>query len=422
MKTEGKRRVVITGLGVVSPGGIGQQAFWQTMITGTTRISPLRHLDTLPLYVAGTVQDFLVDDYIDRKLQHRTDRMTHFALAAIQEALADAQLQFEDENPQRVGAVIANTLGGVNHGLQQLESLYTRGPRFVSAYAAIAWLHVANVGQAAIRYGIRGYSKTPVNDTVGGLNALSMAYTAIQRGVADVIIAGGCEAFLNPYILLVLAQQGHVFTGTDPQAYRPFDRRAQGFIVAEGAGICILEEYEHARKRRARIYGEIIGYGQTHEARGLHPPSQDGKHYARAITQALQEGNISPASISYFSLDGRASRSADQGEATALHMALGPYAETIPCSVPRTMIGHSYAAAGALDVITSLLTLQHGIIPPTINCSEYDPGYKLRLICNQASSLDQTDEQEEQASRIALVGGRGIGGTNIVLALRRGND
>ena len=171
-----------------------------------------------------------------------------------------------------MGAIIANTVGGVNYVLQQLEALYKKGPRAMSAYTAIAWLHVANVGQAAIRYNIRGYCKTPVNDTVGGLDALGSAYQAIQRGAADVIIAGGCEAMLNPFILLLLSRQKQYLTGSDPQAYRPFDRRAAGLILAEGAGMCIVEELEHAQRRGAPIYGEIVGYGQTNDASGLLPP------------------------------------------------------------------------------------------------------------------------------------------------------
>ncbi|GER88694.1 hypothetical protein KDW_28560 [Dictyobacter vulcani] len=234
MKQLQQRRVVITGLGVVSPNGIGQDAFWQAGLAGRSGVIRLPQEETLPIQVAGVVQNFLAEDYIERKLANRSDRMTHFAFAAIQEALADAQLALDHEDPQRVGAVIANTMGGVEYVLQQLQALYTRGPRFMSAYTAIAWLHVATIGQTAIRHGIQGYCKTPVNDTVGGLDALGMAYGAIRRGAADVIIAGGCEAFLNPFILLILSQQGQYVTGDDLAGYRPFDQRASGLVLAEG--------------------------------------------------------------------------------------------------------------------------------------------------------------------------------------------
>src|SRR5712692_5072516 len=271
MEHNTERRVVITGLGVVAANGIGKEAFWRATSRGVSGIKPISRHPTseLPISVAGEVSDFVVHDYIERKLINRTDRMTHFVLAAVQEALQDANIVLEQENPQRVGAVIANTLGGVEYLAEQSQPLYVRGPRYMSVYTAIAWLQVANVGQLSIRHGIQGYCKTPVNDTVGGLNALGMAYRAIRRNAADVILAGGCEAPLYPLVLLVLGRSDYTALGDDPRAYRPFDRRAAGLLLAEGAGICILEEYEHAQRRGAPIYGEIVGYGQTNDAHGL---------------------------------------------------------------------------------------------------------------------------------------------------------
>jgi len=412
MEHNTERRVVITGLGVVAANGIGKEAFWRATSRGISGIKPISRHPTsdLPIAVAGEVSDFVVNDYIERKLVNRTDRMTHFVLAAVQEALQDAKIALEQENPQRVGAVIANTMGGVEYLLEQAHTLYTRGPRFMSVYSAIAWLQVANVGQISIRHGIQGYCKTPVNDTASGLNALGMAYRAIRRKAADIIIAGGCEAFLYPFILFVLAHSGYAALGDDANAYRPFDRRAAGLLAAEGAGICILEEYEHARRRGAPIYGEILGYGQTNDAHGLAAPSSNGRQYARAIQLVMQEAQLQPQDIGYFSLDGQAIPSSDVGEAEALHKVFGSDLERLPVSVPRTMLGHSYAAAGALDAITALLALRHGIIPPTINCEELDPRYGLNLVQEEAGPLSATT---------VLIGGRALGGTNVVLALRK---
>ncbi len=405
------RRVVVTGLGVVAPNGLGKEAFWKATRLGISGIKPLHRFPTadLPLHVAGEITNFVVEDVLNRKLANRSDRMTHFALAAIQEAFADARLDMEQEDAQRVGAVIANTVGGATYAVNEIAALHLRGPRAVSAYTAIAWLQVANVGQTSIRYGIQGYCKTPVNDVVGGLDALGMAYSAMRRGAADVIIAGGCEALLDPVIMLALARHGFCAPGDDLAAYRPFDQRAAGLVLAEGAGICILEEYEHARQRGAPIYGEIIGYGQTNDAHGLTSPPADGAQYARALRQAMQEGAISPDEIGYVSLDGRAVPSSDQGEAEALRLTFGAELERLPVSVPRTMIGHSYAAAGALDAITALLALQHGVIPPTINCDELDPRYGLDLVRDEARPFTQP---------VVLLGGRGVGGANVVVALR----
>jgi 3-oxoacyl-(acyl-carrier-protein) synthase len=416
MRNSNKRRVVITGLGVVAPNGIGQEAFWQATVTGTSGIKIVQD-DTGQEWAMGAIPAFVATAHIERKLAQRTDRMTHFTFAAIHEALQDAQLLLEQEDPQRIGAVIANAAGGAGFVFKQLQALYTKGPRFVSAYTAIAWLNVANVGQAAIHYNIQGYCKTPVNDTVSGLDAMGMAYRAIQRGVADVILAGGSEACLYPLFMQGMAYHGQCVTGNDIHMYRPFDVRASGLILAEGAGICVVEEYEHARQRNAPIYGEIIGYGQTNDALGLRPPASDGKHYARAMRQTIEEGAIQPEDIAYFNLDGRALPAADQGEVAALHLNALTH---IPVSVPRTSIGHSYAAAGAIDTITALLALKHESIPPTLNCEELAPDCVLDIVRDKARAMRPAPhDTQNRGGRVVLVGGRGLGGINAVLAVKK---
>ncbi len=406
------RRVVITGLGVVAPNGIGIEAFWHAISKGVSSIRPVQRFPTidLPIQVAGEVRDFKVEHYIERKLANRTDSVTHFVFAAVQEALQDAKLVLEHEDPKRVGVVIANTAGGVEYVLEQMEALHVRGPRYMSAYTAIAWLPVANAGQTSVRYGLQGYCKTPINDTVGGLDALGMAYAAIRRGAADVLITGGCESLLHPIFLLILGQSDHCALGDDPNAYRPFDQRAAGTILAEGAGICILEEYEHALRRGVPIYGEIVGYGQTNDARVFGLPAHNGMQYARAMCLAMQEANLQPEDIGYFSLDGRAIPQSDHAEVDALQRTFGADLQHLPVSVPRTMLGHSFAAAGALDTITALLAFQYGMIPPTINCEQLLPQYGLNLVRDEARPLSYS---------AALIGGRGIGGANVVLAIRK---
>lgn len=413
MNSAGERRVVVTGLGVVAPNGTGVDAFWQASLQGVSGIaSPQRFaVDELPIQVVGEVPDFQAEAHLPRKFVQRTDRVTHFASVAVAEALRDARLDFTQEEPGRVGAVIANTLGGVEFVLEQIEALYTKGPRAMSAYTAIAWLQVASVGQVSLRHSLQGYCKTPVNDTAGGLEALALATRAIRRGVADVLITGGSEALLHPYFLLLLGHSDICVPGCDPRAYRPFDRRANGLILAEGAGICILEEYEHARRRQAPIYGEILGSGSTNDARGHCSPTSDGVHYARAMRLALQDAQLQPAEIDYFSLDGRAHLEADRAEVAALREVFGAYLDELPVSVPRTMNGHSYAAAGALDTIAALLALRSQQIPPTLNCEQPAFGAQLDLVCEQARPFMGTT---------ALIGARGISGTNLVLAVRQG--
>lgn len=409
---QAERRVVITGLGIVAANGIGKEEFWHATSNGISGIKPISRFSTtdLPVSIAGEVSNFVPEEYIDRKLAARTDRMTHFAFATAQQALQDAGINLAQDNPQRVGAVIANTVGGVEYVLEQISALHVRGPRAMSAFTAIAWLPVSNVGQISVYYGLQGYCKTLGNDTAGGLDALGMAYAAIRRGAADLIITGGCEALLEPCVLLVLSHGDCCLVGNDPHAYRPFDRRAAGLVLGEGAGMCILEEYEHAVQRGAPIYGEIVGYGQTNDAHGLRNSAATGKQYARAMSQAMREGNIQAKDIAYCSLDGRAHPIFDQREVEALRLSFGPDYEAIPASVPRTMLGHSYAAAGVLDTITALVALQKGIIPPTINSDELDPRYELNLVQNEARPL---------VGSAVLIGGRGVSGANVVLAIKR---
>ncbi len=414
MKKEIQRRVVVTGLGAIAPNGIGKEAFWDATSRGISGIQPIQRFSTkdLRIHVAGEISNFLAQDYLDRKLINRTDRMTHLVLPAVQEALNDARLILADEDPHHIGAVIANTLGGVDYGARELAALHMRGPRSMSAYTAIAWLQVANIGQTTIHFGVQGYSKTPINDAIGGLDALCLGHGAIQRGEAEIIITGGCEAMLNPLILFVLGSSDDFATGDDPNAYRPFDRRASGLVCAEGAGICILEEYEHARRRGATIYGEIVGYGQTNDAHGLLPPSSNGTQYARAMRLAMKNSGLQREDIAYISLDGRAMPSSDTGEVEALHMTFGSDLTHLPVSVPRTMIGHSYGAAGALDAVTGLLALQHHLIPPTINCEQLDPRYGLDMVQGEARSL-------VQQTNAVLLGGRAVGGANVVVTLKQ---
>jgi 3-oxoacyl-(acyl-carrier-protein) synthase len=410
------RRVVITGLGVVAPSGIGKAAFWEALQAGHASIGALsRNQETeLPLPFVGEVRDFHVENYIDRKLANRTDRMTHFALAAVQEALQDAQLETEQEDPQRIGAVIANTLGGVEYVTEQIEQLYTRGPRAMSAYTAIAWLHMANVGQTSIRHNFQGYGKVPVNDMCGGLDALGLAYEAIRRGAADVLIAGGSEAPLNPCALHVLSTHSPLYGEAIPHAYRPFDLRGTGPLLAEGAGICVLEDYEHARRRNAPIYGEITGYVQTCAPLDLAKPVlPDVATYARTLRLLFKEANITQEDIASVYLDGRALPAWDASEATALREVFGATFDTLPCSVPRTQFGHSLAASGALDTITALLALREGIVPPTLHCEEPATQYCPPGLVRGNVSV-QTEPQQH-----ALICARGLGGSHVMLAVRK---
>lgn len=415
MKSASERRIVVTGLGVIAPNGFGKEAFWQASLNGISGIKPIQRFstDNLPIQVAGEVANFQARDYLERKFIQRTDRVTHFACVAAEEARQDAGLDLTREDPRRVGVVIANTLGGIEFVVEQIEGFYTQGPRAMSAYTAIAWLQIANAGQVSLRYGLQGFSKTPVSDTAGGLEALVIAANAIRRGAADIMFAGGSEALLHPLFLQIFGHSGLNAPGDDPHAYRPFDQRASGMILAEGAGICVLEEYEHARQRQAPIYGEILGAGQTSDASAPMPLAPTGTYYARAINLALQDAHLQPDEIDYFNLDGRAEPLADLAEEAALCQVFGQRVATLPVSVPRTMLGHSYAAAGALDAISTLLALREQRIPPTLNCEQPEPRQRLNLVRDLARPFIGTT---------ALVGARSLSGSNIVLAVKRAKE
>ncbi|GCF11164.1 beta-ketoacyl-[acyl-carrier-protein] synthase family protein [Dictyobacter arantiisoli] len=410
------RRVVITGLGVVAPGGTGKEAFWDALRAGHSCVKAhTANQDNLvPLPDVGQALSFQAEHYLERKLVQRSDRMTHFTLAAVEEALHDAQLQMEQEDCQRIGAVIANTLGGVGYVTQQIEHLYTQGPRSLSAHTAIAWLQMANVGQTSIRYGLQGFGKVPVNDLCGGLDALGLAYEAIRRGAADVLISGGSEAPLHPCALQVLTTGEPLSPEMIPDTYRPFDRRASGPLLAEGAGICIVEEYEHARQRHATIYGELIGYAQTTTPLNLlHLTQSASASYTRALSLALEQADLTPEDIACLYLDGRAIPDWDSSETAALREIFGTHFETLPCSVPRSQFGHSFAAAGALDTISALLGLRDALIAPTINCDE-----PAAHACPPGLVRNQTANQHATANT-ALLCARGLGGSHVVLAVRK---
>jgi 3-oxoacyl-(acyl-carrier-protein) synthase len=414
----GGRRVVVTGLGAVAPSGIGKTAFWNAVCKGKTTIRPIAlecdGEQSFP-YV-GEVKDFKVENYIDRKMVQRTDRMTQLVLPAVQEALQDSGLVLAEEDPGRIGVVIANTLAGISYVTQQIERLYLRGLRFLSAHTALAWLHTANVGRVAVQYDLRGYCKTPINDTCGSLDALGMGFQAIRRGAADVLITGGTEAPVHPNVLYVLDMLPPPFhRGTDSHSYRPFDQRADGLLIAEGAGICILEEYEHAVQRGAPIYGEIVGYAQTCAPGVLSADMlPDEAAYIRALQLALSEAQMRPEDIACIFADGRAVPAWDAIEMAALREVFGSALETLPCSVPRTQFGHTLAASGALDTICALMALQEHRIPPTINCEEPDP-----RSCPPGLVRGEVRKQEGEPQG-ELICARGIGGSHVVLAIKRG--
>jgi 3-oxoacyl-(acyl-carrier-protein) synthase len=411
---DGARRVAVTGIGFVTPVGVGTEEGWKGALAGRSGLGrpSERHDPELPVRVVGEVNGFEATDYIPKKLVVRSDRNTHFAFAACIQALADARIDPEEEDKTRVGLVFASNYGGLSYYLDNLTRLHQRGPSFVSAYMATAWIPSAPVGQLSIAYGFTGYSKTLVNDSAGGVDAIGAAYSAVRRGDSDVIIAGGFEAALADAAIVCLATFDEICRDApDPaSAYRPFNAERHGLVVAEGGAIVVLEDLERAQARGASIYAEVVGFAQTSDAVDLRSFAPDGQQYARAMRSALEQGGVGADEVDYVSADGRATEDGDRAEARAIHAALAERGETVPVSAPKSMNGNALAGAGAIDTAYAALALREGKIPPTINLDEQDPELGLNVVANKA---------QEASLAAALVLARGTGGVNSALVLRK---
>jgi 3-oxoacyl-[acyl-carrier-protein] synthase II len=408
------RRVVITGFGVVTPIGIGKDTFWEAAKAGESGIGrpTLVTNPDIPVHVAGEVKNFDPLVAMNKKLVVRTDRNTQFSFVACQEALADAGLDLAGEDKSRVGIVLASNYGGLSYYLDNLVRLHQKGPSFVSAYMAIAWIPSAPVGQLSIFYGTTGYSKTVVNDATGGTDAMGVAYRAIRSGEADVIFTGGFEAALAEAAIAGISNFPEICRDADDPstAFRPFDSNRNGIVIGEGGALFVFEEYERAKARGAQIYAEVAGFAQTNDAFDIHHFEPTGEQYARAMKLALGVAGLTPDDVSYVNADGRATVEGDRTEAKAIRLLLGDRADEVPVSAPKSMVGNSLAGAGAVDVAFAALALRDGIIPPTINVTEQDPECDINVV-TAARSNGPVD--------VVVIGTRGTGGTNSAMVLRR---
>jgi 3-oxoacyl-(acyl-carrier-protein) synthase len=410
--SDGLRRVGITGVGLVTSLGVGREETWKKVRAGESGLGrpSEKHDPNLPVRVVGEV-DFEATDFIPKKLAVRSDLNTHFAFAACIEALADAGIDPEQVDKTQVGLVFASNYGGLSYYLDNLTRLHQRGPSFVSAYMATAWIPSAPVGQLSIFYGFTGYSKTLVNDSAGGLDAVGAAYAAVRRGDSDVIIAGGFEAALADAAIVCLATFDEICKDApDPgAAYRPFDSERYGVVIAEGGAIVILEDLERAKARGAPIYAEVTGFAQTSDAVDLQQFAPDGDQYARAMRLALDQAGVAADEVDYVSADGRATAEGDRSEAKAIHLALDNRGPSVAVSAPKAMTGNTLAGAGAIDTALTACAMREGMLPPTINVGEQDPELGVRVVMTA----------EDAEIRNALVLARGTGGVNSALVLSR---
>ncbi len=403
---ERARRAVVTGIGVVAPNGVGTDAWWSATLDGRSGIGPITRFDASRYATrhAGEVSGFEASDYIDRRMIVQTDRWTWMGLAATEMALADAGFRPAEHDPFAMSVITASSSGGNEFGQLEIQKLWGQGPRFVGAYQSIAWFYAATTGQISIRHGMKGHSGVVAAEGAGGLEALAQTRRALRRGLSAVV-SGGLEAPLGPYALCCQLANGRLAA----DAYRPFDERASGYLPGEGGAILFVEELAAARERGAPVYGELAGYGATHDGRLPGTPA-GARQLARAISLALRDAGIGPEAIDVVFADGAGTPDADAAEADALRLALGEHSATVPVTVPKTMLGRSYAGAASIDAAAALLSLRDGRIPPTVNLERPAARHGLRFV---------RDRAEAAPLQTALVVARGYGGFNSALVLRR---
>lgn len=402
------RQAVVTGVGVVAPNGIGTDSFWKATREGTAHLTRVTRegCDHLPLAVAGLVDDFDPVGTVEDKFLVQTDRFTHFALHAADQALRDAGIP--DLPEYAIGVATASSSGGGEFGQRELQNLWGTGPDFVGPYQSIAWFYAASTGQISIRGGFKGPCAVLADDEAGGLDAIAHAARSIGRG-ADAMVVGAAEAPIAPYSMVCQLGYDELSRAADPaRAYLPFDAAACGFAPAEGGAVLVLEEREAAERRGAVIRATVAGHGATFTGTDDWASSRQG--LARAIGQALAEAGVGPDEIDVVFADALAVPAADRAEVLALGDALGAHAADVPVTAPKAGIGRAYCGGPVLDVAAAVLAMEHGVIPPTpgVFATEYD----IDLVTGRARAA---------RVRTALVLSRGLMGCNAALVLR-GHD
>ncbi|MFH1245437.1 MAG: beta-ketoacyl-[acyl-carrier-protein] synthase family protein [Candidatus Omnitrophota bacterium] len=407
--------IVITGMGIVSPAGVGKANFWRHIREGNSFVTPITRFDAslYPSRIAGQVKE--LEPYsgsFSPRLLKKIDLFSHLALVAAELAVKDARIDWKDFNLHRAGIFMGNAIGGWLFAETELRDLYLEGRAGVSPYMASAWFPAAPQGQLSIYYGIKGYSKTIVADRAGSLIAIAYGARTLNRGKLDLVLAGGMEAPITPYALLCCNTCGALSRKNDApyDAYAPFDKKRDGFVLAEGSGIMTLERLSGARKRGASTYARICGFYTNCDGYDCIEPEPEGIHLAYAIEAALDEAGFARESVDYICSDGAAAPSGDISETRAIKKVFGQRAKAIPVSAPKSMFGNMLGAQGSVDVIATVLSMMFDTVCPTINYKDADAQCDLDYVPNKA---------RHQEIKRALVISRGRGGINAVMALEK---
>ena len=410
-----KRRVVITGTGSITPLGIGTQKFWNAIKEGKSGIDVVTRFDVssnYPTTIAGEVKDFDPEQYIDKKEAKRMDRYTQFAVAAAKIAIEDSNLDMEAIDKERIGVILGTGIGGLQVLEDQHSVLVNKGPERVSPFFIPMMIANMAAGQIAIMIGAKGVNETVVTACASGTNAVGDAFKCIQRGDAEIIITGGTEAAVTPLAFAGFCSlKAMSRRNDDPKtASRPFDAERDGFIMSEGAGVLILEEYEHAVKRSANILAEIVGYGCTSDAYHITAPAPNGEGATRAMAIAIKDAGIEPKDIGYINAHGTSTEMNDKLETQGIKKIFGEHAHKVAISSTKSMTGHMLGAAGGIEAIISALALKEGFLPPTINYNNPDPECDLDYVPNKGRKAD---------IKYAISNTFGFGGQNATICLKR---
>ena len=409
-----KHRVVVTGLGAVSPVGIGVDQFWQSIIGGKSGVDYLTLFDTTDyeVKIGAEVKDFDPAQYLDRKEVRRTDRYVQFAVAASKMALADAALEINATNANEIGVVIGSGIGGIKTFEDQARVLIEKGPSRVSPFFIPMMIPDMGSGYVSIVTGAKGPNHTVVTACASASHSIGHSIRIIQNGDAKAMITGGSEAAICGISYAGFTAAGALSTNnSDPKgASRPFDLKRDGFVMGEGAGIIIIEELEHALKRGAKIYAELIGYGETGDAYHMTAPDPEGDGASRAMAKAIKDAGIVPEQVDYINTHGTSTSQNDRLETMAIKRVFGDYARKVAISSTKSMTGHLLGAAGGIEAIIAALTITNGIIPPTINYQNPDPECDLDYVPNQARKA-KVD--------CVISNSLGFGGHNVCLVMRK---
>ena len=411
------KRVVVTGVGAVTPIGIGKEEFWKNIKAGVCGIDTISRFDAseYDCKIAAEVKGFDPAEYMDKKEAKRMDLFVQYAVAGAKMAIDDAKLDVEAENPERMGCMLGSGIGGIHTTCEQYSRLLEKGPSKVSPFMIPMMISNMAVGQVSIRFHLRGVNLTAVSACASGTDAVGQAFLAIQRGDADVIVTGGSEATIEELSLAGFCSMKALSTRNDEpkSACSPFDAERDGFVMGEGSGILVLEELEHAKARGAHIIAEVVGYGSSNDAYHMTAPAPNGEGGARCMAAAVKSAGIKPEDVDYINAHGTSTPYNDKYETAAIKTVFGDHAYKLAVSSTKSMTGHMLGAAGGIEAIVTALALEEGYLPATVNYKNPDPECDLDYVVNQGRDAELT---------YAVSNSLGFGGHNASIVMKKYTD